>query len=84
MRIPDVTEMDMGEWEGLTFSEIRGRFPKSYAQRGMDWSTPMPGGETLAEAADRMQAAAERLAKAEEELSLIHIWGLWYTVRARC
>ena len=27
----------------------------------------MPGGETLAEAADRMQAAAERLAKAEEE-----------------
>ena len=67
VRIPDVTEMDMGEWEGLTFSEIRGRFPKSYAQRGMDWSTPMPGGETLVEAADRMQAAAERLAKAEEE-----------------
>lgn len=57
----DVTEIDVGVWEGLSFSKIRRQYPKLYAERGEDWSIPMPGGETMSAAADRMEKAVLRI-----------------------
>ena len=38
-------EMYAGEWEGLTFDEIRQRYPELYAARGLDQTIPPPGSE---------------------------------------
>ena len=60
--LTDWRELDMGQWEGLTFDEIRRRFPDEYARRGEDPEQfPPPGGETLADAADRAEAALRAL-----------------------
>ncbi len=55
-------ELDCGEWDGLSFDEIRLRFPEHYARRGIDPLLPPPGGEPLAHAAARGLAALEALA----------------------
>ena len=54
---PELAEMDMGRWDGLTFHEIRESYPETYARRGLDWSLPASGGECLEDAARRAQKA---------------------------
>ena len=34
--MPALRELGVGDWEGLTFQEIRRRFPETYALRGED------------------------------------------------
>ena len=38
-------EMYAGEWDGLTFDEIRQRYPELYAARATDLTIPLPGAE---------------------------------------
>lgn len=33
----------MGLWDGLSFREIKERFPELYERRGVDMSVPIPG-----------------------------------------
>lgn len=48
-------ELDMGEWTGLSFEEIRARWPELYEKRGCDvWSTAPPSGESLQQCARRV------------------------------
>ncbi|HEU5159248.1 MAG TPA: histidine phosphatase family protein [Streptosporangiaceae bacterium] len=51
---PDLIERGGGEWEGLTNSEIKARYPDEYSR----WEAP--GGETSAEVAKRVGTALER------------------------
>ena len=55
-------ELDYGQWDGLTFTEIRQRFPELYAARAQDKSLLPPGAEppeqALARFADAMAEAA--------------------------
>ena len=51
--LPGVEELGCGEWEGLSFDEIRRRYPEVYAARKNDMSLPPPGGESFDSAADR-------------------------------
>ena len=55
-------ELDYGQWDGLTFTEIRRRFPELYAAREHDKSLLPPGAEppeqALARFADAMGEAA--------------------------
>ena len=60
--VPGLEELDCGEWDGLSFDEIRSRFPEHYARRGLDPALPPPGGETPAHAAARALAALHGLA----------------------
>ena len=51
-------EVDVGEWEGLTFDEIRERWPTVYAARGNKMSeVAPPGGESFYRAAVRFNDA---------------------------
>lgn len=51
-------EVDVGQWEGLPFSQIRQRWPERYAARGEHLgSIAPPGGESFGEAALRMERA---------------------------
>lgn len=46
--IEDFAEVDTGLWDGLTFSEIRKKWPEEYERRGVDeWNEPFPKGESL-------------------------------------
>ncbi len=60
---PDLDEIDMGEWDGLHFDDIRARFPEAYAERGRGFGRfRPPGGESFNDVADRAMAVLARLA----------------------
>jgi putative nucleotidyltransferase with HDIG domain len=68
-----LTELDMGDWEGLTFSEIKRKFPELYEQRGQNPGrfTP-PNGETLAAGQMRAAAAVQQiLSKTTGDIAVI-------------
>ena len=60
--LPDLREMYAGEWDGLTFEEIRLKYPALYAARGTDRTIPLPGAEGHEEALARFASAMERSA----------------------
>ncbi len=64
MRIGGFEEVDLGNWDGLSFREIRERFPEEYRLRG---ESPgcyrTPGGETLEEAGHRFLKTLQLLAE---------------------
>lgn len=57
-------EIYAGDWDGLTFAQIRQRYPELYAARGLDKTIPPPGSENeeaalLRFTGDLARAAAE-------------------------
>lgn len=68
--LESLTELDVGETEGLAFAEMRARYPEFLAQwAGLDGHLArMPGGESMADLAERIETmAAEVLSTAEAE-----------------
>lgn len=67
LAVPALQELDMGAWEGLSFQEIRRRYPAEYALRGEDpEKNPPPGGESLTHAAARAADALHHLLRGTE------------------
>ena len=62
--LQELTEISLGEWDGLTWEEIEGRDPDLAAQKLADWNhvTP-PGGESYAAIEGRARAAVADTAK---------------------
>jgi len=60
--IDDLREMYAGEWDGLTFDEIRQRYPELYAARFHDLTIPLPGAEDHAAGLFRFKGALEEAA----------------------
>ena len=60
--LPDLREMYAGEWDGLTFEEIRQRYPELYAARASDLTIPLPGAENHEEGLARFTSAMEKAA----------------------
>jgi ribonuclease H / adenosylcobalamin/alpha-ribazole phosphatase len=56
-----IREADFGEWEGLTFAEVRARSPDALAAWLADPAVAPPGGESFADADRRVGAALTRL-----------------------
>ena len=46
--VSDLSERNLGEWDGLSFDEIRQRWPDIYKARGNNPDHPIPGAETPA------------------------------------
>ena len=57
----DFVETDFGDWEGLTFGEVRHRWPEDMSQWLADPAVPPPGGESFVATAKRVEAARRRL-----------------------
>ena len=55
--LPGLEEMDAGAWDGLTFDEIRARWPALYELRGRDPSASPPEAETRESGLKRFSAA---------------------------
>ena len=54
-------ETDFGAWEGLTFTEVRARWPSEMARWLADPSVAPPGGESFAQVSVRVTAALHRV-----------------------
>jgi len=52
----DLIELDGGEWDGLTFDQLRERYPVHFARSGRRFLNP-PGGESNEAGLARMRAA---------------------------
>ncbi|MFC3997745.1 bifunctional RNase H/acid phosphatase [Nocardiopsis sediminis] len=57
----DLRETDFGEWEGLTFAEVRSRWPDALDSWLADPAAPAGGGESFAAVAERVARARDRL-----------------------
>jgi probable phosphoglycerate mutase len=57
----DLVEGDFGLWEGLTFAEVRERWPAELDTWLTSTSAAPPAGESLATVANRVRRAAARL-----------------------
>ena len=61
--LPGLREMYAGEWDGLTFEEIRQRYPELYAARATDLTIPLPGSESYEDGIARFSAAMNAAAE---------------------
>ncbi len=65
--LPGLRERYMGQWEGLTFEEIKERFPQLYAARSADPMLPVPGQEREEDALRRFnESILEQLRQKED------------------
>lgn len=62
--LDDLRELHAGEWDGLTFDQIRSRYPDLYSARGKDQALPLPGAEDHTAGLTRFCRAMETAAKA--------------------
>nr|WP_269329046.1 histidine phosphatase family protein [Kineosporia babensis] len=58
---PELAELRLGEWDGLSYREIAERWPKEYAQWRHSPSARPPGGESVQDLAERTDACWRRL-----------------------
>ncbi len=58
---PDLIECDFGQWDGLTFAEVRARFPDQVARWLASSAVAPPGGEALRSVGVRARRALGRL-----------------------
>lgn len=64
--LPELREVDVGSWSGLTRLEAEGRFPEGFAR----WKLGFPGwddGETYEAMTERVLGAIERIAAEHED-----------------
>lgn len=67
-----LSEMDAGDWDGLTFSQIRKRFPELYERRGRDLSVPIPGAEADETGAARFYGAVmSAISMSEGDIAIV-------------
>lgn len=60
--LPELAEIDFGEWEGLTWDEIEQRWPNVAGRRVQDWlGTAPPGGEEWPHFCARLARALDRI-----------------------
>jgi alpha-ribazole phosphatase len=66
--LPELREMRFGDWEGLTLTEIRTRFPEELQKRQDDlMNYRAPGdGESIADLAARIETVFDRIRAAEQ------------------
>ena len=59
--VSDLSERNLGEWDGLSFDEIRQRWPDIYKARGNNPDHPIPGAETPAASGFRFSQAVHKI-----------------------
>ena len=75
--LPLLEEVCVGQWEGLSFDEIRARYPEIYQARGEDPAgVAPPGGETFLEAGERLRRVMDERCDAQGDTVLVCHGGL--------
>ena len=70
---PHLREINFGDWEGLTYNEIKEKYPDTLAERENDiYKNAPPNGETLEQLCMRVQSMLDELyAKHKDQVVLI-------------
>jgi broad specificity phosphatase PhoE len=70
--LPELAEISMGEWNGLTWQEIEARWPEKAREKLRNWPqvTP-PGGEAWSEFAARVERAWQVLRQAPQPCAVV-------------
>ena len=56
--VPQLAEIHLGEWEGLSWQEVEERWPDAACRKIEDWlGTPIPGGESWCDFCSRIDEA---------------------------
>lgn len=58
---PGLVEMDFGQWEGKTFTEVRAAYPDQHRRFILDAATTTPGGECQEDVFQRVSSMIRRL-----------------------
>ena len=70
--VPDLREIGLGVWEGLTVDEVRERFPGDYEARGRDLAGFRPaGGESFTDVERRAWAAFAAVSKSNSPQAIV-------------
>ena len=64
--VSDLSERNLGEWDGLSFDKIRQRWPDIYKARENNPDHPIPGAETPAASGFRFSQAVHKILCASE------------------
>ena len=64
-------ETDFGAWEGLTFAEVRRRWPAEMTAWLADPAVPPPGGESFAEVSARVTEAMHRVLAGHQQQTIL-------------
>jgi ribonuclease H / adenosylcobalamin/alpha-ribazole phosphatase len=64
-------ETDFGAWEGLTFAEVRQRWPAEMTAWLADPAVPPPGGESFAEVSARVTEARQRILAGHQQQTIL-------------
>lgn len=72
IEVPDLREIDYGEWSGKTWSDIERECPELAARKAADWLgvTP-PGAESWSELLDRVGAVLKMIRAGERPAAVI-------------
>lgn len=75
---PELREVSVGDWEGLTFEEIKKRWPKEYEERGKHLGTVAPpSGESFIQAGIRLDRALRRiLLESQDDIAIVTHGGI--------
>ncbi len=68
---PGLAEMDFGDWEGLTFAEVRDQWPSQLDEWLASPDVAPPGGESFTEVTRRVRRARDRLLSAHPGRTLL-------------
>lgn len=70
--VPELTEISLGKWEGMTVAEVRRNFPGAYEARGRELATYRPpGGESFADLLLRVWPVFEQAARSRRRIALM-------------
>jgi len=70
--VPELAEIALGDWEGLSIAEVRRRFPEEYKARGRDLAGfRPPGGESFADLLTRVWPVFLRAAGEKGDVAFI-------------
>ena len=70
--MPGLEEQDMGAWDGLSFAQIKARFPALYSAREENPSLLPEGAESESEVRARMEAVLRRcLSESEGDIAVV-------------
>lgn len=81
---PDLIECDFGQWEGMTFPEVRHGWPEQWRQWQASTAVAPPGGESLRQVTIRVRRAVAHLRAAYPGAAVVvvsHVWPLKIMLR---
>ncbi len=71
--VPEIKEINLGEWDGLDFAELKRLYPHEYKQRGEDIAGfRAPGGENFTDVTERVRSFLEQLNDASPVIAVTH------------